>query len=328
MTLSYKSFAAALAIVAGLAGTPALAAEVTLRSADIHPDGYPTVEAVKYLGDLVKERTGGRIEIQVFNNRQLGEEKDTIEQTRFGVIDMNRINLAPLNNLVPATVVPALPFIFRSTDHMHEVMDGPIGEEILKALEPAGLIGLAFYDSGARSFYTVNKQIKTVDDVKGMKIRVQQSDMWLAMMGALGANPTPMAMGEVYSSLETGVIDGAENNWPSYESSKHYEIAKFYTLSQHSMSPEVLVISKVSWDKLSPEDQQVLKTAAKESVAKMRELWTAREKKSEETVRAAGVTVAEIDKQPFIDAMAPVYERFAGTPELKSLVEKIQASGE
>ncbi|WP_181703897.1 TRAP transporter substrate-binding protein [Chthonobacter albigriseus] len=322
----FKTFTAAIAVAAALAGSPALAADITLRSADIHPDGYPTVDAVKFMGDLVKERTGGRIEIQVFNNRQLGEEKDTIEQTRFGVIDMNRINLAPLNNLVPQTVVPALPFIFRSTDHMHKVMDGPIGEQILAALEPHGLIGLAFYDSGARSFYTVNKQIKSIEDVKGMKIRVQQSDMWLATMEALGANPTPMSMGEVYSSLETGVIDGAENNWPSYESSKHYEIAKFYTLSQHSMSPEVLVVSKISWDKLSPEDQAILKAAAKESVPKMRELWQAREAKSEAVVREAGSTVAEIDKQPFIDAMKPVYERFANTPELQDLVQKIQAT--
>ncbi|MBC8129456.1 MAG: TRAP transporter substrate-binding protein [Rhizobiaceae bacterium] len=321
-----RNLAAAFAIGTAIMGLPtsAFAQEIVLRSADIHPDGYPTVDAVKYMGELVKERTGGRVEIQVFNNRQLGEEKDTIEQTRFGVIDMNRINLAPLNNLVPETGIPALPFVFRSIEHMHSVMDGPVGEDILKALEPQGLVGLAFYDSGARSFYTVGKPIRTIDDIKGMKIRVQQSDMWLAMMEALGANATPMPFGEVYSALETGVIEGAENNWPSLESSKHFEVAKFYSKTEHSMSPEVLTISKMSWDKLSPEDQAIVKQAAKDSVGKMRELWTAREAESEKVVRAAGVEVMDIDKAPFEAAMAPVYERFAATDGLKSLVQRIK----
>ncbi|HEY9343928.1 MAG TPA: TRAP transporter substrate-binding protein, partial [Inquilinus sp.] len=248
-----KSIAAlVLGAALSLAALPASAQ--TLRSADIHPDGYPTVEAVKYLGDLMDQRTGGRIKIQVFNNAQLGAEKDTIEQTRFGVIDMNRVNTAPFNNLVPETQVLGLPFLFRSVDHMHKVVDGSIGDEILKAFEPHGLVGLAFYDSGARSFYTTKKAIRSIDDMKGLKIRVQQSDLWIAMMQAFGANPTPMPFGEVYSSLETGVVDGAENNWPSYESSRHFEVAKHYTLTEHSLTPEVLVISKISWDRLTPDD--------------------------------------------------------------------------
>lgn len=325
-TILRSCAASGLAVALASAAGPALAADIVLRSADIHPDGYPTVEAVRYMGELVKERTGGRIEIQVFSSAQLGAEKDTIEQTRFGVIDMDRINLAPLNNLIPETGVPALPFIFRSIDHMHTVMDGPIGDEILAAFEPNGMVALCFYDSGARSFYSVKGPIESLDDVKGLKIRVQQSDMWLAMMEAMGANATPMPFGEVYSALETGVIDAAENNWPSYESSRHYEVAKFYSLTEHSMSPEVLVVSKMTWDKLSPEDQAVLKQAAKDSVAKMRELWTEREKKSEETVRASGVKVNSVDKAPFIAAMQPVYDRFAATPELKDLVKRIQAT--
>jgi tripartite ATP-independent transporter DctP family solute receptor len=319
-------FLGATAALALLAAHGASAQEeMILRSADIHPDGYPTVEAVKYMGQLLEEKTNGRIKVEVFHSRQLGEEKDTIEQTRFGVIDMNRVNLAPFNNLIPQTVVPALPFVFRSIEHMHKVMDGEIGNEILAAFEAHDLVALCFYDSGARSFYTVNKPIRSFADMQGQKIRVQQSDMWLSMMQALKANPTPMSYGEVYSALQTGVIDGAENNWPSFESSKHYEVAKFYTLTQHSMSPEVLTMSKATWDKLTPEDQTAVKEAAKASVAKMRELWEAQEKKSEETVRAAGVEVITIDKQPFIDAMAPVYAEFANTEELKDLVARIQA---
>ncbi|NHT75516.1 tripartite ATP-independent transporter DctP family solute receptor [Rhizobium sp. PP-F2F-G38] len=314
-----------MALGIALAASTAQAQEITLRSADIHPDGYPTVEAVKYMGQLLSERSNGRIKIDVSNNAVLGNEKDTIEQTRFGVIDMNRVNAAPFNNLVPETTVLGLPFLFRSTDHMHHTVDGPIGDEVLKAFEPHGLVGLAFYDSGARSFYTTKKPIEKLDDLKGMKIRVQQSDLWIAMMQAFGANPTPMPMGEVYSSLETGVVDGAENNWPSYESARHFEVAKNYTLTEHSLNPEILVISKISWDKLTPEDQTLLRQAAKDSVGKMRELWTAREKASEEKVRAAGNNVIKVDKKPFADAMKPVYDRFVTDPAMKDLLERVQA---
>jgi tripartite ATP-independent periplasmic transporter solute receptor, DctP family len=315
-----------LGLAFGIAlGATAAHAQVTLRSADIHPDGYPTVDAVKYMGELLEKSTDGRIKIQVMNNAVLGQEKDTIEQTRFGVIDMNRVNAAPFNNLVPETTVLGLPFLFRSTEHMHRVVDGPIGEEILKAFEPHGLIGLAYYDSGARSFYTTKKPIEKLADLKGMKIRVQQSDLWIAMMQAFGANPTPMPMGEVYSSLETGVVDGAENNWPSYESARHYEVAKNYTLTQHSLNPEILVMSKISWDKLTPEDQKAVREAAKESVKKMRELWAAREKSSEEKVRAGGAKVIEVDKEEFSAAMKPVYDKFVTDPKQKALLEQIQA---
>lgn len=316
----------ALAASVVLAAAVAQAQEVTLKSADIHPDGYPTVEAVKFMGQLVKERTNGRIDIQVMNNAVLGSEKDTIEQTRFGVIDMNRVNAAPFNNLVPETVVFGLPFLFRDAEHMHHVVDGPIGDEVLAAFEPHGLVGLAFYDSGARSFYTTKKPIKSLADLKGLKIRVQQSDLWIAMMEAFGANPTPMPMGEVYSSLETGVVDGAENNWPSYESARHYEVAKNYTLTQHSLTPEILVISKMSWDKLSPDDQKILRQAAKDSVVKMRELWTAREKASEEKVRAAGNTIIDVNKDEFRAAMQPVYDRFVTDPKMKDLIERVRAT--
>jgi tripartite ATP-independent transporter DctP family solute receptor len=313
------------AIAAPLLIVGAVAQEITLRSADIHPDGYPTVEAVLYMGKLVEEKTGGRIKIKMFNNRQLGEEKDTIEQTRFGVIDLDRVNTAPFNNLVPQTQVLGLPFLFRDVEHMHKVADGEIGEEILAAFEPHGLIGLAFYDSGARSFYTTKKPIETLDDLKGLKIRVQQSDLWIGMMKAFGANATPMPFGEVYSALQTGVVDGAENNWPSYESSRHFEVSKYYSLTEHSLTPEVLVISKISYNKLSPEDQAILKAAAKESVIKMRELWAAREKDSEAKVRAGGAVVSKVDKAPFVAAMGPVYDQFVTDANMKALVERIRA---
>ncbi|MEI9423902.1 TRAP transporter substrate-binding protein [Mesorhizobium sp. Cs1299R1N1] len=300
-------------------------AETVLRSSDTHPDGYPTVEAVKYMGDLIKQRTAGRYSIEVYHSAQLGEEKDTIEQTQAGVIDLDRVSMGPFNGIVPETAVPSLPYMFRSVEHMRHVMDGPIGDQILKAFETHDLVGLAFYDSGARSFYNTKKDITSMADMKGMKFRVIQSDVFVDMVNALGANATPMAYGEVYSALQTGVIDGAENNWPSFESAKHYEVAKHYTMDQHQIVPEVLVMSKASWDKLSPEDQAIVRQAAKDSVVKMRELWDAQEKKSRGIVEAAGVKVSEIDKQPLIDAMKPVYDKYLSTPELKDLAARIQA---
>ncbi|MGF1658409.1 MAG: TRAP transporter substrate-binding protein [Rubrimonas sp.] len=318
LLLASASFA-----VAGVAG----ACEITLKSSDTHPDGYPTVEAVKYMGELVKERTGGRICVEVFHSAQLGEEKDTIEQTKFGVIDLNRVSMGPFNNLVEETKVVSLPFIFRSPEHMHTVMDGEIGADIAKGFEQHGFVALTFYDGGARSFYNREKPIDSIDDLSGMKIRVMQSDIFVDMMTALGAAATPMPYGEVYSAIQTGVIDGAENNWPSYESSGHFEVAGYYTLNEHLIVPEVLVMSKLSWDKLSPEDQAAIRQAAKDSTPKMRELWAAREKASEEKVRAAGAqVVTEIDKAPFIAAMAPVYEKHVTSPALKDLVARIQAT--
>lgn len=321
---TFKSVAVAALLALG--GGAIAQAQTVLRSTDIHPDGYPTVEAVKFMGKLIEERTKGKIKLNVFHSAQLGQEKDTIEQTRFGVLDMNRINMAPFNNLIPATNVPSLPFIFRSVAHMRTVMDGPIGESILKEFEKHDLVGLAFYDSGARSFYNSKHAIKTPADMKGLKIRVQQSDMFISLVSALGANATPMNFGEVYSGLQTKLIDGAENNWPSYESTKHFEVSKFYSQTEHSLSPEVLVMSKKSFDKLSKEDQAIVKKAAKESVAKMRELWDAREKASEAKVRAGGAVVNTVEKQPFIDAMKPVYDKFVKDQAMKDLVAKIQAT--
>jgi tripartite ATP-independent transporter DctP family solute receptor len=318
--------AAALLASAAFAGA-AGACEITFKSSDTHPDGYPTVDAVKHMGELLEERSGGRLCVEVFHSAQLGEEKDTIEQTKFGVIDFNRVSMGPFNNLIEETKVVSLPFIFRGTDHMHRVMDGPVGDEILEAFEPHGYIGLAYYDGGSRSFYNRERPITSVADLQGMKIRVMQSDVFVDMMTALGANATPMPYGEVYSAIQTGVIDGAENNWPSFESSGHYEVAGYYTLNQHLIVPEVLVMSKVSWDRLSPEDQEMVRQAAKDSIPVNRELWAAREAQSEEKVRAAGVEIIEeIDKVPFIEAMAPVYEKHAGTPRLQDLVERIQAT--
>lgn len=317
--------AALLASVAFVSA--ASACEVTLRSSDTHPEGYPTVVAVQKMGEMLEERTGGKLCIEVFHSAQLGQEKDTIEQTQFGVIDMNRVSLGPFNNIIEETQVPSLPFIFRSTDHMHRVMDGPVGQQILDAFSDHDLVGLAFYDGGSRSFYNSQKPIRSIEDLAGMKFRVMQSDIFVDMVAALGANATPMPYGEVYSSIQTGVIDGAENNWPSYDSSGHFEVAKYYTLNQHLIVPEVLVMSKTSFDKLSAEEQEIVRQAARDSVPLMRELWQEREKVSEQRVRDAGVEIiTDIDKTPFIEAMVPVYQKYVTSPKLQQMVADIQAT--
>ncbi|MTH57913.1 DctP family TRAP transporter solute-binding subunit [Paracoccus litorisediminis] len=313
-------------ILAGTTGA-ALAAdcEITLRSSDTHPDGYPTVEGVKAMAAEVKEKTGGRVCIEVFPSSQLGEEKDTIEQTQFGVIDMVRASFGSFNDIVPVTQTVSLPYLYRSEDHLHQVLDGPIGEEIAKDFEAHDLVALAYYDGGARSFYNSQKPIKTVEDLKGMKFRVMQNDVFVDMMSALGANATPMPYGEVYSSIQTGVIDGAENNFPSYDSSGHSEVAKFFTLDQHLMVPELVAMSKASWEKLSPEDQAVLREAAKNSATVQRKLWADQEKASEDKVVASGAEVTrDVDKTAFIEAMAPVYEKYVTTDQAKDLVKRIQ----
>ncbi|HYD69221.1 TRAP transporter substrate-binding protein [Azospirillum sp.] len=319
--------AAALLMTLLLAALPGPAGAREFRAADTHPESYPTVQAVIEMGRQVSARSGGRHTIRVFHSRQLGEEKETIEQTRVGAIDINRVSLAPFNGIVPETQAATLPFLFRSAAHLHAVLDGPIGDEILAAFEPHGFVGLAFYDSGARSMYNAKRPIRSPEDMKGLRMRVQQSDLNAAMMAALGATALPLPFGEVVTALSTGIIDGAENNWPSYVHNEHFRMARYYSLTRHSMIPEVLVMSKKAWDGLPAEDRALFRAAARDSALHMRRLWEEAERASEAAARAAGVEVVEIaDAEPFRRAMLPVYDRFIGDPALKDLVRRIQAA--
>ena len=312
-------------LAALLAGLGLAAHAVEFRSADVHnSDDYPTVAAVKYMSDLLDKRSNGKYKIKVFNKGALGTEKETIDQVKIGALDLTRVNISPMNSLCAKTMVPTLPFLFDSIDHMRKTLDGPIGEEILKDCEAQGFVGLAFYDSGARSIYA-KKPVKTVADTKGMKIRVQQSDLWVALVGAMGGNATPMPFGEVFTALKTGVIDAAENNIPSYESTKHYEAVKFYSRTEHSMAPEMLLMSKAVFDKLPKADQDMIRVAAKESVAFQRKKWDEQEAKSLEIVSKGGATiVSDVDKASFKAVMPPVYAKFMTTPDLQRLVKAVQ----
>lgn len=321
-----------------LAGTVAVATsaaacsrtpERALLSADSHPDGYPTVEAVKFMAEHLRRETSGRLDIRVYSGGQLGSERDTLEITSFGGLDLNRVFLAPLNSIEPLTIIPSLPFLFRSTDHMRASLDGVPGEEILRSLEPHDLIGLCFYDSGERSFYNSRKPIFKPSDMGGMKIRVPNSDLNVAMIKALGADATPMSLGEVYQSLTQGVIDGAENNWPSYQSGRHFEAAPYYSLTRHTMTPEILVMSKSRWDKLSADDQDLVRAAAKKSVPFMRSLWDQRVNEAISALTEAGVKVNEVDElSDFQDRVMPIWDRFATTDRQRRVLGQVLEIGD
>lgn len=312
----------ALLAAIGLAGA---AQAVELRSADVHnSDDYPTVAAVRYMSEQLDKRSNGKFKIKVFNKSALGSEKETLDQVKIGALEMNRVNISSLNSICPKSLVPTMPFLFRSIPHMRKSLDGPIGEEILKGCEHQGLVGLAFYDSGARSVYA-KKPVRTLADVKGMKIRVQPSDLWVAVATAMGANATPMPTAEVYTALKTGVIDAAENNEPSYEGFKHYEAVKYYSYTEHSMAPEMLVISKAFFDKLSPAEQTMFRETAKESVKFQRQKWDEQTAKAIDIVTKAGaILVKDVKKAEFQNAMKPVYDKFITTPDLQRLVKAVQ----
>jgi tripartite ATP-independent transporter DctP family solute receptor len=312
------------AIALGVLAAPATARE--FRAADIQEENYPTVLALRYMDQLVSQRTGGRHRIRVFHSRQLGEENQTIEQTRVGAIDMNRINVGAIGNMAPILNVLALPFLFRSVDHLYKVIDGPIGDEILGALESDGLIGLTFYDSGARSIYTTTRPVNVIDDLSGLRLRVQQSDLMDRMIKALGAEPIGLAYGQVLTALQTKLVDGAENNWPSFVSAGHYKVARYYTVTEHTMSPEVLLMSQRAWADLSAEDRVIFREAARESTRYMREQWQDWERRSEQQAIEAGVhVISKINRKPFEDATRPLRDAMRADPRYRSLIERIEA---
>jgi len=321
--MSFKKPLLLISLLAAAFGANA----VEFRSADVHnSDEYPTVAAVKYMSDLLDKRSNGKYKIKVFNKSALGSEKETLDQVKIGALEMNRINISTVNSICPKSLVPTMPFLFDSIAHMRKTLDGPIGDEILKGCEHEGLVGLAFYDSGARSIYA-KKPVRNVADTKGMKIRVQPSDLWVALVTAMGANATPMPTAEVITALKTGLIDAAENNIPSYDGFKHYEAVKFYSRTEHSMAPELLVISKKVFDAMPKADQDLFRAAAKESVVFQRQKWDEQEAKSLDVVLKAGSTiVTDVDKASFRAVMPPVYAKFISTPDLQRLVKAVQDS--
>lgn len=297
---------------------------IVLKAADDHELTYPTTQGLLEMGDLLEEWSNGRITVVVYPSAQLGSERETIELTRTGEIDINRVNINPLTQIVPEFKALALPYIFRNAEHMHRVVDGELGRELMQYLEEKGLIGLGFYDSGQRSFYNSMRPIRSIEDLHGLRIRVQKAEIVMDMVRALGAVPIPMSFEEVYTGLQTGVVHGAENNYPSWVTKGHFETARFYTQDEHSRVPEIILFSKKTWDRLTPEDRDLIRTAARESIPFQRSLWEAMVSESTEKALAAGCRIiTDIDKEPFVEAMEPVYQEHA--VDLMPIIERIRA---
>ena len=306
---------------------PAFAqSKIVLKSSDVHPLGYPTVEAVVRMGNKLEAATNGRISIQMFPAMQLGGEKEMIEQAQVGALQMARISVGPVGTVVKELNVFNMPFVFRDEAHMRKVIDGEIGREMLDKISsnPATkLIGLCWMDAGSRNVYT-SRPIRKPDDLKGLKIRMMGNPIFVDTMNAMGGNGISMGFSELYSALQTGVVDGAENNPPTYMTHTHHQIAKYFSFTEHLIIPEILVFSRVVWEKLSKEDQDLIKKVAAEAQHEQRQLWDKMVEDSMAKLKEAGVTfVTDVDKKAFQEAVKPVYDKHGG--EFADLLKRIQA---
>src|ERR1700747_1813623 len=309
---------AALAGALTLAGGPqseAFAqASTTLKASDVHAPGSPAGAAIESLGKKLQQATNGRLTVQVFASMQLGGEKEAIEQAQVGALQMARVSVGAVGPVIGGLNVFNLPFLFRNTAHMQKVIDGAIGTELLDkvtANEKAGLVGLCWMDAGARSFYNTKHPVKSIADLKGLKVRVIGNPMFVDMANALGANGVAMGYDQVFSAVQTGVLDGAENNPPSFVFDNHYQVAKNYTLTEHLIVPELLVFSKKTWDSLSKEDKALLTKFGGGAQQEARALWPKYEREALEKAKAAGIQIIEVaDKKPFQDAVKPVWDKY------------------
>ncbi len=303
-------------------------AEIKLTVAEIHPEDYPTTQGLFKFAELVKERSNGEIVVDVKFGGVLGKgEKKVVEQVQIGALDMARISVSPMTEFVPSLEAFGLPYIWKSQDSMWQVLKGETGKKLLKAVEEYDFYGLCYYESGARSFYNSKRPVESVADLKGLKIRVQKSQLMLDLVNTLGANATPMAFGEVYDAISKGVIDGAENNWPSYESTGHYEVAEYYTLDMHTRVPEILVGSKIAFEKkLSPEQIELVQQAALDTQDYVVEKWNERVEASKKIIVDNGNTIIELTpeaQQEFMDAVQPLYDKYGA--KHKEIIEEIRS---
>jgi len=317
-----KLSATLLGAAAALSMASGVAQAAEWRAWNIHHDGHPNTAAMDRFAELVKENTKGEVTLQVFHGGVLGTQPDALEQVRIGAIEIGNFNLGPIGPVVKEANLVSLPFIFKSVPHMFRVLEGEAGDVIAKAMADAGLLPLAWVDAGARSFYA-QKPINKPADVKGLKIRVMNNNLYTEMISAMGGNPSPMAFSEVQQALKTGVVDGAENNFPSFKSVGHYEVTKNYSLSEHLIIPECICVNTKKFNALSPELQKAVKGAAQEAAIFQRELWQVQSAQARKDVEKAGIKVNEVaDKTPFQKAMDPVYENYLkANPDMKKLID-------
>jgi len=303
------------------------APEFVLTYAENQPENYPSTLGGYRFAELVSERTDGRIKIIVQAGGILGDERAVIKQIKYGGIDFARVSLTTLSDTIPKLDVLQLPYLYNSSRHMWNVLEGEIGNEFINSFTGSQMVALSWYDAGARNFYSSQKAIRTLEDIIGLKIRVQESELMTRMVEELGATAVPLVYDDVYSALETGVIDGAENNWPSYEVTGHYLVAKYYTLDEHCRIPEVQICGQSTWNKLTKKDQDMIRECAKESAIYERDLWLKKEKESEEIAVENGAEIIKLsqrEKEKFREAVIGVYEEFCG--EYMDLIDEIIAA--
>jgi tripartite ATP-independent transporter DctP family solute receptor len=302
-------------------------AKQAFKASDVQPVGYPTVVATENLGKKLEAATNGRLSVKMYPAMQLGGEKETIEQTQIGAIQLLRVSVGAMGPIVDDINVINMPFLFSNTAHADKFMDGPIGQELLDKITAnanAQLVALCWMNSGARSLYNSKHPVKTITDVKGLKFRVIGNPIFIDMMNSLGGNGVAMGYDQVFSALQTGVVDGAENNPPSYVFSNHYTAAKYYSLTEHLVIPEVLAFSKRAWTALSADDQALIRKFAREAQMEERVLWNQYEQQAMEKAKAAGCEIIEIaDKTPFQNAVKPVWEKYG--PKYQDMINRIRA---
>ncbi len=314
-------------LTAAMARPAAAQQKMVFKASDVHPEGYPTVTAVEEMGKKLQKATDGRLGVQMYASMQLGGEKEAIEQAQIGAIAIARVSVGALGPVIDDLNVLNLPFLFRNTAQARKVLDGEIGQELLDKVTnnpTAGLIGLCWMDAGARNMYDTKHPIKDIADLKGLKVRVMGNPMFVEMMNDLGGNGVAMGYDQVFTALQTGVVDGAENNPPSFVFDNHYQVAKNYTLTEHLIVPEMLVFSKRIWNQLSKDDQALVMKFAKEAQQEERVLWNAYEQQALDKMKAAGINVQTIaDKKPFQDAVKPVWDKYG--PKYADMIKRIQA---
>jgi tripartite ATP-independent transporter DctP family solute receptor len=315
-----------VAALAGAAALPLAARDgTTLTATDVHVKDYPTVEAVRWIGEQLDASTGGRLQLRLFHSGQLGREAEAIDMARFGAIDITRVYSGALNNAFPLTRALCLPYVFESVAHQRRALDGEVGDAVLAGFASRDLVGLAIYDSGPRCFYNIERPIVTPRDLHGLKIRVPISDIFIRLLRLFGANPTPLSLGEVFSAMETHMIDGAENNIRSFQSSRHFEAARYWSQSNHSYAPDVLLMSRRRFDALAPADQRLLRDLARESVRVMRERWESSEAAARTLVADAGVIANEVDTAAFRAAAQPLLDEYHLDAAIDDLTRRIRA---
>lgn len=285
---------------------------------------HPVHKAMEFMSQRLEEKSGGTMTIDIYPNNQLGSERECLELLQIGSLGMTKVSTGVLENFVPSMQILGLPFLFRDKEHRFEVLEGEIGEYFLNKSLDKRLKGLTFYDAGSRSFYS-KKLVETPEDLKGLKLRVMESATAINMVKNLGGSPTPIAWGELYTALQQGIVDGAENNLPSFYLSRHYEVCKYFVVDEHTSLPDELVISTLVWNKLSQQQQSWLKEAAMESSEYQKGIWREAELEALEEIQKAGVTVTVPDKELFRERVQPMYEEFSKDPEMKKIIEAIQA---